>query len=110
MEKILYHNHKKKQQFMSMELREIIRHFSNTGIYTTRIVKIKGVKKKISVRLINKNMLKKGMFGNTLVSWLETSSGWLEPSNGLQSTGIRPDVEIGLTAVDGCCSVGVGQT
>jgi hypothetical protein len=92
---------------MSMELHEIIRHFSNTGIYTTRIVKIKGVKKKISVKLINKNMLNKGMFGNTLVSWLER---WLEPSNGLQSTGIHPDVEIGLMAVDGCCSMGVGQT
>jgi hypothetical protein len=95
---------------MSMELHEIIRHFSNTGIYTTRIMKIKGVKKKISVRLISKNMLKKCMIGNTLVSWLETSSGWLEPSNGLQSTRIHPDVEIGLMAVDGCCSIGVGQT
>jgi hypothetical protein len=55
-------------------------------------------------------MLKKGMFGNTLVSWLETSSGWLEPSNMLQSIGIRPDVEIGLMTVDGCCSIEVGQT
>ena len=52
-----------------MEIREIIRQYSNTGICTTGIGKIKGVKKKISVRLINKNVLKKGMFGNTLASW-----------------------------------------
>jgi hypothetical protein len=41
---------------------------------------------------------------------LKTSSEWLEPSNGLQSTGICPEVEIGLMVVDGCCSIEVGQT
>jgi hypothetical protein len=35
---------------------------------------------------------------------------WLEPSNRSQSIGIRPDVEIGLMATGGCCSIGVGQT
>jgi hypothetical protein len=39
----------------------------------------------------------------------ETSSGWLEPSNVLQSTGIHLDVEFGLMAVDGCYSIGVGK-
>jgi len=41
---------------------------------------------------------------------LETSSRWLGPSNGLQSTGIVPDVEIELMAADGCCLIGVDQT
>ena len=41
-----------------MEIREIIRQYSNTGIYTTGIGKIKGLKKKISVRLINKKCVK----------------------------------------------------
>ena len=41
---------------------------------------------------------------------LDTSGGWLEPSNELQSTGMRPDVEIGLIAAGGCCSIGVSQT
>ena len=41
---------------------------------------------------------------------LDTSGGWLEPSNELQSIGMRPDVEIGLIAVGGCCSIGASQT
>ena len=41
---------------------------------------------------------------------LDTSSGWLEPSNELQSTGMRPDVEIRLIAAAGCCSIGADQT
>ena len=41
---------------------------------------------------------------------LDTSGGWLEPSNELQSTGMRPNVEIGLIAAGGCCSIGVDQT
>ena len=41
---------------------------------------------------------------------LDTLGGWLEPSNELQSTGIRPDVKIGLIAVAGCCSIGADQT
>lgn len=39
---------------------------------------------------------------------LETSTRWLEPSNGLQSTGIHLDMEIGLMVVGGCCSIGAG--
>jgi hypothetical protein len=35
---------------------------------------------------------------------------WLKPSNGLQSTGIHPDVEIGLMVAGGCCSIEVVQT
>lgn len=41
---------------------------------------------------------------------LDTSGGWLEPSNELQSTGMRPDVEIMLIAAGGRCSIGAGQT
>ena len=41
---------------------------------------------------------------------LDTSGGWLEPSNELQSTGMRPDVEIGLIAAAGCCSIWADQT
>ena len=37
---------------------------------------------------------------------LDTLTGWLEPSNELQSTVMRPDVEIGLIATGGCCSIG----
>jgi hypothetical protein len=40
----------------------------------------------------------------------DTSGGWLELSNELQSTGMRPDVKIGLIAVAGCCSIGADQT
>ena len=41
---------------------------------------------------------------------LDTSGVWFEPSNKLQSTGMRPDVEIGLIAAGDCCSIGVDQT
>ena len=41
---------------------------------------------------------------------LDTSGGWLEPSNELLSTEMRPDVEIGLIAVGGCRSIRTGQT
>ena len=41
---------------------------------------------------------------------LDTSGGWLKPSNELQSTGMRPDVEIGLIAAVGCCSIWADQT
>ena len=37
---------------------------------------------------------------------LDTSGGWFEPFNELQSTGMHPDVEIGLIAAGGCCSIG----
>jgi len=40
---------------------------------------------------------------------LDTSGGWLKPSNELQSTGMRPDVEIMLIAADGCCSIGADR-
>jgi hypothetical protein len=35
---------------------------------------------------------------------------WLKPSNGLQSIGICPDMEIGLMVAGGCYSIGVIQT
>ena len=41
---------------------------------------------------------------------LDTSGRWLEPSNELQSTGMRLDVEIRLIAAGGCHSIGTGQT
>ena len=41
---------------------------------------------------------------------LDTSGGWLEPSNELQSIWMRPDVEIGLIAAGVCRSIGTGQT
>ena len=37
---------------------------------------------------------------------LDTLTGWLEPSNELQLTVMHPDVEIGLIAAGGCCSIG----
>ena len=41
---------------------------------------------------------------------LDTSGWWLEPSIELQSTRMRPDVQIGLIAAGGCCSIGADQT
>ena len=41
---------------------------------------------------------------------LDTSGGWLEPSNELQSIEMYPDVEIGLIAAVGCCSIEADQT
>jgi hypothetical protein len=41
---------------------------------------------------------------------LETSSRWIGPSNGLQSTVIHPDIEIELMTAGGGCSIGVGES
>ena len=41
---------------------------------------------------------------------LDTSGGWLKLSNELQSIGMHTDMEIGLIAAGGCCSIGVDQT